>query len=146
MADPILDLNFRQWQDQRRGLIAVGTWVYVEDEDTFGRWRPCMVLLRDKMPAGAKPCVVLLDNAWWWSDRIGNPDLIAHVVAAFLVNLGLDPYEADDHARVIDIVLKNLGALIAMPPAPAALVADREKVAEIRIRDSLTGHTVEAEV
>jgi len=133
----------------RRGLTAIGTWIYVDDEDSYGRWRPCMVILRDKMPAkgpkAAKPCVVLMDNAWWWSDRIGDPRRVAHVVTAFLDNLGLDPYEAEDHARVIDIVLENLDALITMPPPPADLVVGNNKVAEISIRDSF-GHTTEAEV
>lgn len=146
MADPILDLNFRQWTDRRRGLVAIGTWVYVVDEDEFGRWRPCMVIVREKMPDGAKPCCVLLDNAWWWSDQIGSPARVANVVTAFLDKLGLDPFEADDHAAVIDVVLHNLQALICMPPAPAELVANSEKVAEIRIRDHQTGRTTEAEV
>ena len=127
-------------------MTAIGTWIYVDDPDSYGRWRPCMVIRRDKRAAGAKPCVVLMDNAWWWSDRIGDPRRVAHVVTAFLIELGLDVYDADDHARIIDIVLQNLERLVAMPPAPAELVQSREKIAEIRIRDSLTGHTTEAEI
>lgn len=145
MSDPILDLNFRQWSDHRRGLTAIGSWVYVDDEDSYGRWRPCMVILREPMPPKARPCLVLLDNAWWWSDKIGDPRRVAHVVTAFLDNLGLDIYDADSHAAVIDIVLHNLDRLIGMPPAPPELVANVDKVAEIFIRDSF-GNVTEAEV
>jgi hypothetical protein len=140
---PDLDLTHRAWTASRDGLTAIGTWVRLEQ-----RWRPCMALIRtgDDGSKRAIPCVVTVDNAWIWSEEIGDPRRVARVVFLFLQALRLDPDDERDHFKIISMVTDHLGDLMHIPPRPAFEADRATPVAEIVIDDHQSGKRIEAEI
>ncbi|KQZ96833.1 hypothetical protein ASD74_06140 [Rhizobium sp. Root564] len=134
-----LDLNKRLWTFRKDGLMAIGTWIRMDD-----RFRPCMVLI----PADREyddrltPCVVTMDRAWIWSEEVGDPAQAAHAAFQFANTLGL----STDRRTVIRLAMfiaDHLGDLLSIPPYTPD---DQQTVAEVTMRDPTSGRTIEAEI
>lgn len=137
---PDLDLNKRVWTFRKDGIMAIGTWIRLED-----RFRPCMVLI----PADREyddrltPCVVTMDRAWIWSEEVGDPAQAAHTAHQFASTLGLNAHDRRTVIRIAMFIADHLGDLLSIPPYPTD---DQQTVAEVTIRDPTTGRTIEAEI
>jgi hypothetical protein len=136
LEDHILDLSKRLWSTSRYGLTVIGTWVRLG-----GRWRPCMAILRENRPE-FQPCVVPLDNAWQWSDAVGDP--VPRAVA-MLPRLGVDPTNPDNVHKLVSLVNSRMRDLVAMPPRPADAEEHANPVANVTLSSDLSG-TIEVEI
>ncbi|MFK4259049.1 hypothetical protein [Agrobacterium tumefaciens] len=140
MNTPDLDLTKRVWTKRRGGIIAIGTWLRLEQ-----RFRPCMVII----PADREyddrlmPCVVTIDKAWIWSEDVGDPIQAAHTAHQFAEILGLASHDKRTVIRLAMFIQDHLGDLLSIPPYQNP---DQQTVAEITMRDPNTGRTVEAEI
>ena len=132
MEEHILDLGKRAWTYRRFGLTIVGTWVNVDQ-----RWRPCMAVFREDHPE-FRPCVIPIDNAWEWSDRIGTPYPRA---AAIVLRLGIDPYNPDNVHKLIAMVNDRMHDLVTMPPRPTDAEEHADPVVALTIDSELSGKT-----
>jgi hypothetical protein len=135
LEDHILDLDKRLWAVTRYGLVASGTWVKID-----GRWRPCMAITR---ASGApRPCVIPLEDAWRWSETIGSP---AQPAVNMLLKLGIDPLNPDNVFKLVSLVNSRMADLVAMPPRPPDAEEHVDPVADVTLRNELTG-TTEVEI
>lgn len=100
---------------------------------------PCMVLTPKMAVINAQtcvPCIVPLNRAWVWDERIGDQADAELCAALFCHNLGFNPYNLRNVTKVLGLVRDYLQDLITMPPLPSG---DREIVAEAVITDNATG-------
>ncbi|WP_425643241.1 hypothetical protein [Agrobacterium tumefaciens] len=140
MNTPDLDLTKRVWTYKRGGIIAIGTWLRLEQQ-----FRPCMVII----PADREyddrltPCVVTGDNAWIWSEEVGDPIQAAQTAHQFAETLGLASHDKRTVIRLAMFIQDHLGDLLSIPPYQNP---DQQTVAEITMRDPNTGRTIEAEI
>lgn len=116
MSRTALDLTRTAWTQKHRDLTAWGTWWLAEDSGP----RPCIVLLPTDQTKWEhiKPCVVTLDEAWVWSEEIGDGARAAQIAFGFAQGLGLDAYEANNLLRIRSIIADHLGDLLTMAPLP----------------------------
>jgi hypothetical protein len=131
LEDHILDLDKRVWSHSRYGLTIIGTWVRID-----GRWRPCMAIVRNH--ADPRPCVIPLENAWMWSDEIGDPVMHAQEI---LLRLGVDPHNPDNVGKLVGLVNSRMQDLVAMPVRPPDAGEHADPVAELSINNELSGRT-----
>lgn len=133
----MLDLSRRAFDFQRGNITVIGTWVQLD----FRRWRPCLVLVRtgEELREDTWPCVVTVDQAWIWSEEIGDPQRAAHQAMAFAqaLRLGDTPQTV---IRIASLIHDHLGDLLGIPPYQGP---DDEPVAEVTITDRATGRTRE---
>lgn len=104
--------------------------------------RPCLVLIPTHAQSyeRAIPCVVMLDQAWRWSEGIGDPRDAAFQALRFADALGLGATPTNA-IRVRSIIVDHLGDLLAMPPMPEGM---RESVVlgEAKVTDREAGTVV----
>lgn len=127
-----IDLTNPAWTHVHRDLTVYGTY-WLADEDGP---RPCLVLLPtdQRKWAYVAPCVVLLDQAWIWSEEIGDARRAAHTAFEFARCLGLDQ-EPTTVMRLRSIIVDHLPDLVPMPPMPAELRPKEAVLGDITIKD-----------
>lgn len=81
-----------------------------------------------------RPCVIPLEDAWHWSDIIGDPRGYAE---RMLLRLGIDPGNPDNVDKLIGLVNARMADLVAMPPRPPDAEEHAEPVAELVIDNPL---------
>lgn len=114
---PALDLTRYAWRHQRSDITVYGTWWLAEDSGP----KPCLVLTSShNQGRRAPPCVVLLDQAWMWSEEIGDPVRAAKVAMEFVDALGLTA-DVKSAFRVRSIIVDHLHDLLTMPVMPNAM-------------------------
>ena len=84
-----------------------------------------------------RPCAIPLEDAWHWSDVLGDPD---HYAARLLLVLGVNP-SPDNRHKLISLVNSRMQDLIEMPPRPADAEEHAAPVADIAIKNDITGTT-----
>jgi hypothetical protein len=139
LADRI-DLTKRAWTRTIGELTLIGTWLY---QSEHMRWRPCLVLMRsgDEKSDHCIPCVVPLDNAWIWDERIGDPRTAVRTVHEFLAMLRLTQ-DPRNNIRIASLIHDHLDDLIAIPPYP---YGEGALLGELTMTDS-NGRVVEREL
>lgn len=101
----------------------------VGDIDVFGTWffgdasagpRPCLVLLPANRNSGRRPVpiVILVDQAWIWSEEIGDPAESARRSLLYARLLGLNTADIGEAFRVAGLIRDHLSDLISLPPIP----------------------------
>ena len=113
---PALDLTRYHFRRDLRDLIVYGTWWLADD----GGPKPCLVLMSALRQGWMQstPAVVLLEQAWVWSEEIGQPQRAAKVAMEFVDALGM-PAEVKSAFRVRSVIIDHLDDLLKMPPMPA---------------------------
>lgn len=115
---PALDLTRYHRKHERGDLTVYLTWWLGHETGP----RPCLVLIPTYARSWERstPCVVTIDQAWTWSEEIGDERLAAQLAVDFALTLGLgnDPTQA---MRVRSIIVDHLGDLALMPPMPAIM-------------------------
>lgn len=133
----MLDLTNRHWTRTRGPVTVIGTWYRNSD----ARWRPCMVLIRtgEEMSDETVPCVIAMDRAWVWDERIGDPAEAARMCFAFAeaLRLGTEPKTI---IRLASIVHDLLGDLLSIPPWMPPF---SEVMAEVTVTNRTTGKSHE---
>lgn len=121
-------------------LTVIGTWY-----QTGGSWRPCLVIHRtgDESNGQLVPCIVGLEHAWIWDERIGDPRACARTAAGFLQALRMDGRNIRNHFKLRALIHDHLGDLIGIPPwtPPAQTV-----IAEVTVTNKDTGKAHEVEL
>lgn len=113
---PAIDLTRHHWRHRHGDIDAYGTWFLGADSGP----RPCLVLIHAHNYARTTPCAVRLEDAWRWSEEIGDPADAARYALAFAEALGLGATPSAA-IRVRGIIVDHLGDLINMPPMPNAM-------------------------
>lgn len=99
------------------------------DITVYGAWygdqrRPALVLVpanhNDK--SRYAPFVVPLDNAWIWSEEVGDPALQVESAHDACRALGLDFLNRFTLLRILTAIRDNMGDLLKMPPMPTETV------------------------
>jgi hypothetical protein len=118
MSQPYaLDLTRHHWRHRHGDITAYGTWWLGEDSGP----KPCVVLVPTyRRMSEVAPCVVLMEQAWVWSETAGDPVHAAKVAMAFVDALGLSP-TPQSCFRVRGIIIDHLDELCMMPPMPDAM-------------------------
>lgn len=115
-----VDLTRVHWSRELGDITIQGTWWMGLDSGP----RPCMVLTATRKQSHTVPCVVLLDDAWVWSETIGDPQYAARTAMMFCKALGM--IAAPSNAiRVRSMIVDHLDDLMKIPPMPESF---REKV------------------
>lgn len=122
MTKPYLDLTKYHFKQKHGDIIAYGTWCGDNN-------RQCLVLVPSMIEAGKRvvPCVIPVDNAWKWSEEVGNVRDCAASCLQFAANLGLDPYNQISVMRVLSVIRDHMGDLLTIPVKPTGdirVVAD----------------------
>ncbi len=127
-----IDLTNPAWSQVHGDLTVYGTY-WLADEDGP---RPCLVLLPtdQRRWANLMPCVVLLDQAWIWSEEIGDPRRAAQTAFEFATCLGLDP-EPTTVMRIRSLIVDHLPDLVPMPPMPADQRPTEPVLGEVTVKD-----------
>jgi hypothetical protein len=118
LTRPALDLTRYHFRHLHGDITAYGTWWLAEDSGP----RPCLVLLPTHKQSWEKtrPCVVMLDQAWVWSEEIGDPFRAARNALDFADALGLGASPSNG-IRVRSIIVDHLDDLLKMPVMPEAM-------------------------
>lgn len=116
-----LDLTRYAFRRQHGDITVYGTW--------FGeQQRPALVLVPSYREGFERvtPCVVPLENAWKWSEEVGDQQDAVQTAFQFAECLGLDGFNRFTLLRILSIVRDELGELLKIPPKPteAVVVAD----------------------
>jgi hypothetical protein len=119
---PALDLTRSHFRQVHGDITVYGSW-WLANEDGP---RPCLVLIPTHRQSWQKatPCVVLLEQAWRWSEEIGDGAYAAAMSIQFAHWLGLDVNNASNVFRVRSLIVGHLGDLLAMPPMPDGMRQD----------------------
>lgn len=141
---PALDLSKRHFEARHKGILVIGSWFR---DESGSSWEPCMVLLhayRPIRPGRTVPVIIKLRDAWRWAMHgdVGDP---AHCVKSIVewLHYGYlpgNPASKADHIAVMEAIDSRLRDLITMPPRP---VGDKETVADMVIKNRMTGEVVE---
>lgn len=138
-----IDLTRYHGQQQHGDITAYLTWWLADDSGP----KPCLVLVPTYQQSVERctPCVVLLDQAWIWSEEIGDPAHAARLAFTFAQMLGLDITSPTQPFRVRSIIVGHLGDLLTIPPMPADM---RETInfGEAVVTDRESGRTIEREI
>ncbi|MND20869.1 hypothetical protein D3C76_47930 [compost metagenome] len=138
-----LDLTKYHFCRTHGELCVYGTW--------FGdNHRPALVLVpknhADLLGRGYAPFVIPLDNAWIWSEEVGDERLQVASAATACKALGLDFLNRFTLLRILCAIRDNMGDLLKMPPKPTETVVvadafrtDREtgKVRHLEIKENV---------
>lgn len=110
MSEIALDLT--QYHTRRRhGDITVfTTWMGNEN-------KPVMVLVPAlfEIMQYVSPNVIPLENAWAWTEEMGDPRHCARACFTFAPSLNLDPYNPISLMRIASAVREELSELLRMP-------------------------------
>ncbi len=136
---PVLDLAKRHFVHQRGDLTVYGTWFFDPDEGP----RPCLALIPTHKQHWERcnPCVVTVDQAWVWSEEIGDGARCARIAFRFAQILELDVSTAFSVFRVMSVVREHIGDLCTIPPYAGEPIV----VAEATYRDQ-SGKIRQAEI
>lgn len=130
-----LDLTKTHFKFRRGDLFAVGTWVRADEEG----WQSCLALYpaADEGRPDLVPCLVTSNQAWVWSEDIGDPRLAARTAAMFCEAMR---YEINQHNMIFiaSMIHDLLGDLLTIPPYP-----EREAVADVLVTNPETGASAE---
>lgn len=109
-----LDLTRRAWIRVKGDITIIGSWLY-EAEDS--RYRPCMVLMRtgDERNAHLIPCIITVDKAWIWEERVGDAREAARTTVQFIEALRVD-HSLKSIRRLLGLIHDHLGDLLTIPP------------------------------
>jgi hypothetical protein len=83
-----------------------------------------------------RPAVIPLEDAWRWSDLIGNPQVAAARVLSFL---GIDHTNDDNRFKLIGLVNSRMQDLLSMPPRPQDAEEHAEPLLNLTTNDPLHG-------
>jgi hypothetical protein len=137
MSGLALDLSKSHFKFRRGPMFAVGTWVRGMSED--GGWEPCLVLFRsgDEGTQDLIPCLVTYNQAWVWSEDIGDPRIAAQTAASFCdaMRFTVDPHHM---ILVASTIHDLLGDLLSIPPYP-----EREVIGHMLVTNTETGAETE---
>jgi len=132
-----LDLTQYHFVRKAGDLTVYGTW--------FGdQKRPALVLVpanhndRDRFA----PFVVPIDNAWIWSEELGDPALQVQSAHDACRALGFDHLNRFTLLRILCAIRDNMADLLKMPPKPT----ERVVVADAFRTDHDTGHVRHMEI
>lgn len=143
MRRTAIDLDRYHARHQHGDIMVFLTWWLADDSGP----KPCLVLIPTFTPLDrVTPCVVMMENAWLWSEQVGDPRQAAHTAFAFAQMLGQDTNNATNVIRIRSIIHDHIPDLITMPPMPDAMREQGEVIGEARLVDPETGRTVEQEV
>lgn len=123
-------------------LSAYGTWWHDE-----GKHEPCLVILRagEEGSPYTVPCVVLLKDAWKWSEEAGMPGYGHKWATRFAATLRFNENDLKTVFGVLSIVRDQLGDLISIPPYRR--LKDLDPVsADVTIRDRDSNRSKEIEI
>ncbi len=140
MQKPALDLTKYQWKHARGDLTVYGTWWMALDSGP----RPCLVIMPtdEAKWRNTNPCVVLLDQAWTWSEAIGQPERAARLSVEFAKYLGLDASNMTEPMRVRSIIVEHLDDLCRMGVMEDAM-REEEVVGEAKVVERETGKVIQ---
>lgn len=142
MSDVALDLRYRVWTKAHGELTFIGTWMRTDD----AQYRPVMVIIRtgEEYSEHTVPCIVPMEDAWKWSEELGNPELTARNTVAFVQALRMTP---DKHSaiRLTLLIQHHLGDLLGIPPFETQGIAQEVTADLVRI-DHDTGEITEKEI
>lgn len=140
---PALDLTRYAWRQQHGDITAYGTWWLAEDSGPIA----CLVLIPTfyQSVERSTPCVVLVNDAWIWSEEIGDGAQAARAAFIFAQTLGLDINNASNIFRVRSIIVDHIGDLLSIPPMPGAMRSN-EVIGEATITNRESGKVIEHEV
>lgn len=118
-----LDLTRYHFRHTHGDITVYGTWWLASDSGP----KPCLVLIPTHAQSyqRATPCVVPMNDAWVFSDTIGDPVRAAQASFAFAEALGLNVNTPQNVFRVRSIIADHIGELLLIPPMPNDM---REKV------------------
>ncbi len=141
MTKPRLDLDRYHWKRDLGEFTLIGTW-WIDGQ----RNSPCMVIIRrgEQTHEHTSPCVIMMDDAWYYSPQIGDPKVAATAVMNFLQALRLDPHQFTNVVRIHLMIEDHLGDLLSIPPYSQPDTGDL--IAEVTIKDNKTGKTLEVEI
>jgi hypothetical protein len=136
-----LDLTRYHFRRELGDITVFGTWWLPEDSGPI----PCLVLFPTHVRAEeAVPCVVMIADAWRWSEAIGNPADCARQSFRFAQMLRLDTSNISNVFLVRSLIHDHLQDLLTMPPMPSDM---RETVVlgEAKVTDHEGGQTIRHE-
>jgi hypothetical protein len=139
MRQPALDLTRYHWRHEHGDLTVYGTWWLGLDSGP----RPCLVLIPTHKQHWEKaiPCVVMMDDAWRWSEKIGDPADAARQAFMFARALGLDINNVQNVFRVRSIINDHLGDLLGIPPMPNSM-REMVVIGEVKVTDREGGTVI----
>lgn len=110
-----LDLTRHHFRKRHGDITVYGTWWLADDSGP----RPCLVLIPTNGQSWQRstPCVVPLNQAWVWSEEIGDPIRAAKTAIEFVDALRQPP-SMQSAFRVRGIIIDHLDELVGMPPMP----------------------------
>lgn len=89
------------------------------------------------------PCVIVLEDAWKWTEEVGDPGHCARTSMRFCEMLRLNHHDPRVAIQLTMLIQDHLGDLCSIPPYQAH---DTEAVADIVMHDRHTGAITEVEV
>lgn len=132
-----LDLTQYHFQRKAGDLHVYGTW--------FGpRNDPVLALVPANHSDGRRyaPFIIPLENAWIWSEELGDPALQVESAHNACRALGYDFLNRFTMLRILTAIRDNMGDLLKMPPKPA----ERVVVADAFRTDRETGKVTHLEI
>lgn len=140
MSRPILDLRKYHFRQTHGDITVFGSWFGETLEDI----QPCLVLVptyRQSKDRGAKPCIVALESAHLYYDKLSGPQHMLAICKLFNQYLGFEDSLSNVH-RVAGIIESHLQSLLEIPPEPES---EAYVAAEATITES-SGRTRTAEI
>lgn len=137
-----IDLAVTHRTHARGDIMVWMTWLRRAE-----RQEPCMVLTPRSVLISADrvvPCIVPMDQAWRWSEEVGDEEHALITGAIFCANLGFNPYNPKNVHKIVGIVREYLGDLVTMPPRPKDVPQAVAAIMEVHNGD--TGQITEFEV
>lgn len=113
-ARPALDLTRHAFKRQLGDILLFGTWYEHEQQDNEDTSEPCLVLVPAYRRDGVVPCVVLLGQAYMWTEA----RYAAKMSLEFAKTLGFDSNVMENAHRIHGMVYDHLLDLIKMPENP----------------------------
>lgn len=135
---PLIDLDFKHATYVRGDITVILTW-------TLNNRRGCMVLVPSFITRSQRivPCIVRLEDAWRWDERIGDGAFCAEMCVEFAPALGLSAFNTAHLRRIAGLINNHIGDLLAIPPMPES---EMEVLADVLLTDTSTGKSIEREI
>lgn len=112
-AKTAIDLGRTHFDHITYGIRVMGAWLRI---DPIG---PCLVLCADNADLRhITPCIVPLQTAWAWDEKIGDTIKAELMAADFAHTMGGNPFDKAMRHRVMSAIRARLPDLITMPPEP----------------------------
>lgn len=126
-----LDLTRYHFKRELGDITLFGTWFLASDSGP----KPCLVLLpTGKQNQHGIPCVVPQNQAWVWSEAIGDARRAAQTAYTFAEHLGLDSNNPSNVFRIRSIIHDHILDLLHIPPMPMDM-RERVPLGEVTVRD-----------